>query len=160
NDLLDKYSLRPLETSNAHEVVNVQTPRPGIQLSGGVVVGALVWRLKAGDATAFKKLLLAARPSGGELSWSVVVATSGGRPEGVKLAVTADATDVAGHLSRAQFLQQKRDYAAAIEAYGKMLARASDVVVGAYLNRGQAYAKTGRYDLAIADYDREISLNP
>lgn len=30
----------------------------------------------------------------------------------------------------------------------------------AYLNRGDAYCRQGRYDLAVADYDRTVQLNP
>ena len=158
---LQRYPVQPLATPTEHDVLTVQSPKPGIQLSGGVAVAALVSRLKGGDASGFKRLVLAARPSEIALRWSVPIAVRAGWPESVTLPVTAgDATEIATLFSRALFLQQTKHYDAAIETYGKVLARAPNLVVSAYVHRGQAYAQKGRYDLAIADYDREISLNP
>ena len=158
---LQEFSVPPLETPREHEVLSVQSPKPGIQLSGGVTIAALVSRVTGADASGFKRLVLAARPSETALSWKVDVAVRAGRPESIKLPATAgDATDIATLFSQALFSQQKKDYEVAIETYGKMLVLARDGIVSAYLHRGQAYSKQGRYDLAIADYDREISLNP
>jgi tetratricopeptide (TPR) repeat protein len=158
---LDRYPVQPRETPTEHEVVSAQGMAPGVQLSGGVAVAALVSRDNDGDAGSFKRLVLAARPSEAALSWSVAVPLRAGRPEGLKRASTvSDAGQISELFSRALFLQQTKRDDDAIALYGRVLALAPDRLVSVQLLRGQAYAHKGRYDLAIADYDREIALNP
>jgi tetratricopeptide (TPR) repeat protein len=156
---LQSYPVALVATPKEKEIPTTTSQNVGVQLSGGVTIAALATRLKGGDASALKGLVLASRPSEAALTWEFAVGTRDGQVASVRLpAQVSDATEVASVFSRALFLHQKKHYDAAIDAYGKALTLAPDLV-SAYVNRGQVYSRKGRYDLAIGDYDKAAALD-
>lgn len=157
---LERYPLERVATPREEAVQSAKGGKTGVRLSGGVTIAALATRVQGGDASALRSAVLGARPSGAALTWTVPGGASGGPLAGVRLPPSAarDA-EVASALSRAVFLHQTKRYDDAIDAYGRALALAPDLVP-AYVSRGQAQLRSGRPDLAIADYDRAMHLDP
>jgi tetratricopeptide (TPR) repeat protein len=160
---LKGYPLEKVKTPKEVEVLKVENQEVGFGISGGVSLTALAMRLKGGDVSAFKVLVLEARKVAGmeALTWGFEEEIRDGQLAGIELPPgLADPSQTAPLFAQAMFLQVKKRYDAAIEGYGKVL-QLNPNFAQAYVNRGVAYAEGKQdYDRAIADYNKALQLNP
>ncbi|MGH9427854.1 MAG: tetratricopeptide repeat protein, partial [Terriglobia bacterium] len=158
---LKGYPMEKAETPKEKEVLRVGNKEVGLEISGGVNLMALAMRLKGGDVSALRKLVVETRLSEKALSWGFETEMENGRLKRVDLpSGMTDPSEIAPLAVQAAFLHTKKRYDAAIEAFGKVL-QLSPTFAEAYNDRGLAYAEgKQRYELAFADYEKAISLNP
>jgi tetratricopeptide (TPR) repeat protein len=157
---LTEYAQEEAKTPKEVEVLNVKNQEAGLEISGGVSLMALAMRLKGGDASALKGLVMGVRPSNEALNWGVEIEIRAGQVAGVRLpSDLADPSQLASIFAQAMFLYQKKRYDAAIEGYGEAV-RLNPNLAEIYNNRGNAYADKHDYDKALADYDKALTLKP
>ncbi|GEM_PF-594365 len=161
NFYLKRYPMNKVETPKEKEVLKVENQEGRFRISGGVNLMALVMRLKRGDVSAMRGLVVGTRPSAEALSWGFEMEMRGGQLTGVRLTdELADPRQTTPLFAQAMFLYEKKYYDAAIEAYGKVL-QLNPTDAEAHYSRGIAYYKGKRqYDHAIADFNQAIKLNP
>lgn len=66
-------------------------------------------------------------------------------------------------ITQAQYasrMQRERKFAKAVQAYTTLIQGTGRFRAENYICRGKAYCSLGRYDLAVADFNNAISINP
>ena len=156
------YSIQKLKTALAVEVLKNESREGGFRDEGGVQLMALAMRLKGGDASAIKELVLKGRKvaNPNPLTWAFEMHMQGGRLAGVVIPEgSADHEQIVPLFQQACFLGEKKRYDDAITIYGKIIELKPDWN-SPYNNRGIAYDKKGEHDRAISDYNKALELNP
>ncbi len=157
------------------EPITNRNERVGIQFTGGVELMSLTMRLKAGDATALRDVVLRGR-SNHALAWSFSVAVENGRPAGLNIPIASDASELAILMSQGWFLYQKQRFEAAVECFERVSKATSVEMEDVLWAKGVALREWGvssavrsndsdavsqkRVTDAIALFRRIIELNP
>ena len=145
------------------EVLKNESCEVGLRVKGGVELMALAMRLKGGDTSALKELVLKGRKAVGPnpLTWGFEILMQGGKLAGVVIPEeSVDYDQIVPLFWQAHFLQEKRRYDDAITLYGKIIELKPDWD-SPYNNRGVVYGEgKGDYERAISDYNRTLEINP
>lgn len=156
---LSEYSVEFDTTPTEADVLLERRPEYGLRVSGGVSLAALTVRLRQGDATALKTLVLVAHPEGAPI-WEFEIELEDGRPAGIQIQdLGPDPTSIALLWTQAVFLYQKQHYEAAASLFSNVIELLPDWDY-AYNARGAAFVGQGEFEAAIEDFDRAIELNP
>jgi len=158
---LTAYPMEKAQTPRDVEVLTVDNRDVGFEISGGVSLTALAMQFRGGDTSAFRKVVLGARPSAEALLWGFAARQSrDGQPIAIRIpSELAKPQDIAGLMAQAAFLAQKKRYDGAIESYSKVITL-NPQCAEAYNNRGVACADKGDLGRAISDYDKALVLDP
>lgn len=156
------YPIGKSKTLLEVEVLKNESREVGLRVEGGVELMALAMRLKGGDASAIKELVLKGRKAVGPnaLTWGLEMHMQNGRLAGVVIPEgSVDYDQIVPLFQQAVFLGEKKRYDDAITLYGKIIELKPDRDQP-YKNRGIAYYDSGVYDQAISDYNRALEINP
>lgn len=157
---LSTYALSQVQTPTETDVLSTQNQDLGWSLCGGVQLTALAVRFKAGDAQAFKELLLKSKPSAGALSWTFDVALKEGQPISVTVPDRiADPDRTAELYAQALFLCEQGRYVDALPVYDEVTSAIPDDP-DVLNNEAVAYGNLGRYKDEIKCCDNAIAANP
>jgi len=74
-------------------------------------------------------------------------------------AVRINASDVRGHINRANVYFNRQEYERALPDYDRAIALDPRSAI-AYANRGGVYAMRSRFDLALPDFDKALEIRP
>jgi len=152
------YPIGKSKTLQEVEVLKNESREVGLGVEGGVQLMALAMRLKGGDTSALKELVLKGRKAVGTnaLTWGLEMQMQGGKLAGVVIPEgSVDSDQIMPLFQQALFLQEKKRYDDAITLYGKIIELKPDWD-WAYNNRGTAYADKGLHDQSIADYNSAL----
>ena len=156
------YPIGKSKTLLEVEVLKNESREGGFCVVGGVQLMALAMRLKGGDASALKELVLKGRKVAGPnpLTWGFEIQMQGGKLAGVVIPEgSVDYDQIVPLFQQAFFLGEKKRYDDAITLYGKIIELKPDWD-WPYNNRGNAYKRKGEYDRAISDFNEALEINP
>jgi tetratricopeptide (TPR) repeat protein len=157
---LTVYKSESLKTCTNVEVLKAEDRGVGFVITGGVEMKALATRLNGGNVHVVSELVLHTRPKLTALTWTFELVSREGQIVGVLFpASRADSAQVAPLLMQAIFLENKKHYDAAIEAYTAVITLDPETVE-AYNGRGTALEYKHEYDRAIDDYTKALAINP
>jgi tetratricopeptide (TPR) repeat protein len=147
----------------------------GMQFSGGVELLSLTLRLRSGDATALRDIVVRGR-SGNNLTWKFSVDVENGRPTSVSIPVLSDSSEMASLVSQGWFLYQKQRFGDAVECFNRVLGTNTDGmedvlwakavalrdqgISGGFLSKDSESVKQQHVLDAIAIFQKIIKLNP
>ena len=149
---LQRYPVASVETPETVDVLRVEDRSQQLEVRGGVELAALAARLRDGDATALKQLVLKTRPSPNPVSWRFDVAIRDGRPVGVTMPDSlSDPDQVAAAVDHAWFLYQKKDYKDSLEALDAAFGRAPELAAEGYWAKAVVMREYGLATAVNAD---------
>jgi tetratricopeptide (TPR) repeat protein len=148
NYWLKTYPVAAEATPQTTEVLHVESREEALRVSGGVELTALAAKLKGGDATALRELVLQTRPAVGSPTWSFEIAINGGQVAGVSVPDhLADPNRIAALSQHAWFLFQKKRYGDALEAFEAAFANAPEFAAEAQWAKGIVLREYGLVDI-------------
>ena len=113
--MLPKVSLPPNKIPITHRDDAV-----GMQFTGGIELLSLTLRIRAGDATALRDIVLRGR-SGNNLTWKFSIDVENGRPTSLNIPALSDSSEIASLVSQGWFLYQKQRFGDAVECFNRVL---------------------------------------
>ena len=120
--LISSYHSIKVTTPTEKEVVVQRDMLRRLEYRGGVELKALAMRLKEGDASALRQLVLKARPAPSALSWKFIVRLENGIPEGVNIPPQNETGQDAGALlAQGFFLYDRNRFADAAKCFDSIL---------------------------------------
>ena len=150
---LKGYPNEAVNTPDEVEVFKVTNQEVLLEISGGVSLSALAMRLRGGDVTALRQVVLEGRPSQETLRWTFVFT-------GDDIELPPPPPDSVAELwSHGEFLFQQHRYDLAIACW-RQLARAYPDVSEIYYRIGLSFERKGMPSCAADYYSKGLALDP
>lgn len=156
------YPLQKTKTLREVDVLRVENPEVGLEISGGVDLMALAMRIESGDADALRKLILVGRGVAGvePLIWLLEIQTKDGQLDCVRIdPVSMDPSGVARLFCHAQFLTKKERYRAAIVLFDEIAGKCPNLRVECYFKKGIALGHLRQHAEALRCFESALKLD-
>ena len=156
------YPIVKSKTLQEVEVLKNENREVGCWVKGGVELMALAMRLKGGDTSALKELVLKGRKIAGAkvLTWSFEIQMLNGRLAGIVIPEgSVDFDQIVPLFWQAVFLYKQKRYDDSIVLYNKIIELNAELYE-VYLARGVAWEHKGKYNQANSDYNYALKIEP